>query len=128
MPVEAPRFFLVSLGGVAVDLAVATVGLLLGLTPVAASLCGLAVATGGAYVFHARWTFAHLTDGRLHWRGFAGFAAGTVLVALARLGFITWLGPFFPEGTPWSTALLAGAAAASFCVNFVFSKLVVFIK
>lgn len=123
---EAWRFFLVSLAGVVVDLALTTSLAGLGLwLPLAASL-GLATAVVLNYLLHLRYTFAS-SGQTFSWRGLAAFAASSLVTLAVRLGCLALLAPWAHQ--PWlapAVVRLTLAAGVSLAVSFLVCKGLVF--
>lgn len=123
---EALRFFLVSLAGLVIDIAIAwSLIALAGLPDSVSAIAGFSVATLANYLGHQLWTFgdaeSEVSAGR-----FLAFAI-VVLVSLGvRLIVLQMLGPLLP-GTGLNAPLRLGlAATVSFFVTFLLSKFLVF--
>lgn len=90
---------------------------------VAANLTSWAVAVTGSYVLNASITFAGESEGKLHWRGYAAFAASGIAGWFANTAALV-----FAVQVLLLPVTLAKAVAilASFVVNFTLSHYVVF--
>lgn len=119
---ELVRFFVVTVLGVILDLAIAfALHEWAGVPLWLAAATGFAIAAGANYVIHQTWSFR---SGPLSLRR-AGLYAGVALVTLAvRVGIVALLDRALPGA--WPLAILVAGAGGSFCVNFVLSKRVVF--
>jgi putative flippase GtrA len=116
------RFFLVTVLGVIIDLAIAfALHTYAGVPLWLAAAIGFGIAAAANYVIHQTWSFR---SGPLSMKR-AGLYALVALVTLAvRVGIVALLDRLV-AGT-WPLAILIGGAGGSFFVNFVLSKFVVF--
>ncbi len=123
---ELRRFFLVSLFGLVVDIAVAWI--LIAAFAAAdsiAAIAGFSIATCANYVGHQRWTFRD-EGSSLSLKRFLGFFA-VVLVSLAvRLLALHVLGPLLPGPGLNAPLRLGLAAVVSFLFSFSLSRALVF--
>lgn len=123
---EALRFFLVSLAGLVIDIAVAWALIALAkMTDSVAAVAGFSVATLANYLGHQLWTFG---DGqsRVSAGRFLAFSV-VVLVSLGvRLLALGMLGPLLPGSGLNAPLRLGLAAMVSFSVTFLLSKYLVF--
>ena len=123
---QVVRFGIVSVIGMVVDVAIgwflsAGAGMPLTL----AATTGFVVAAALNYMLHARWTFADATNGLSAWRG--GLYLLTLGTTLAtRLGVVAVLQAVVPDGPFKPLLALVPAIGASFVVNFLLNKLLVF--
>lgn len=119
---ELARFFVVTVLGVALDLAIAlALHTYAGVPLWLAAAIGFGVAAMVNYVIHQTWSFR---SGPLSLRR-AGLYALTALATLAvRVGIVALLERAVPGA--WPLAILVAGAGGSFGVNFALSKFVVF--
>ena len=121
---ELARFFIVSVVGVSVDIAIAfSLATLLAAPLLIASVVGFLIAALGNYALHEMWTFrrevSQLSRIRaLHYSIAAGVTLCSRLVAVAVLS--AWI------SRDHAIVVLVGGAAVSFFVSYFISKLVVF--
>jgi putative flippase GtrA len=119
---ELVRFFLVTVLGVVIDLAIAlALHTYAGADLWLAAAIGFALAASANYVIHQTWSFR---SGPLSLKR-AGLYALVALVTLAvRVGIVALLEQAVPGA--WPLAILIAGAGGSFLVNFGLSKFVVF--
>lgn len=119
---EFVRFFVVTVLGVVIDLAIAFALHTWGGVPLwLAAAIGFGLAAGANYIIHQTWSFR---SGPLSLKR-AGLYAGVALATLAvRVGIVAALEAAVPGA--WPLAILVAGAGGSFGVNFVLSKWVVF--
>ncbi len=121
---EILRFFGVSVLGVVIDLAIAwSAAQLLGLPLWLAAAIGFALAAGGNYALHERWTFRREGAALSRRRG-VQYLAVSVVTLLTRLAVVIALERAL--GGDWPLAILIAGAGVSFFVNFFLSKFLVF--
>lgn len=117
---QALRFFLVSVAGLVIDLAVAwTMATLVGLPLWHAGAIGFVSAAAINYVLHERWTFGTGSSRVSALRGvqYLGIAG---LALMARTAAILLLETLLGDGR--TLAVLVLAAGISFAVSFVASR------
>ena len=120
------RFFVVSLGGVIVDIAIGWALVeLFGLPLWLGATFGFAVAAAGNYAAHELWTFRAAGAG-LSARRALQYVGASALILMVRLAVVTALGAL-TEGA-WTLAILVAGAGVSFFVNFAVSKLLIFAR
>lgn len=123
---QVMRFGVVSVAGVIVDIAVGWfLATELGMPLTLAAAIGFMVAAALNYVLHARWTFAGAATSLSVRRG------GLYLLSLGatlatRLGVVALLQQLMPDGQLKPLLVLVPAIGASFLVNFLLNKLLVF--
>jgi putative flippase GtrA len=121
---EIMRFFFVSVGGVVVDITIAyAIATILGTPLWIAAAVGFSVAACGNYLLHEVWTFRHETSRlsskrALYYFITSGVTLSSRLVVVA--GLSAWISP------DHVLVILIGGAAASFFVNYIISKFLVF--
>lgn len=121
---EMLRFFVVAVGGLVIDLAIAwSAAHFLGLPLWAAAGLGFVVAAALNYVLHELWTFREgeqeLSAGRATRYGVA--LAATLAVRVATVALLAGL---FGQG--YALPILVAGAGVSFCANYLLSKYFVF--
>jgi dolichol-phosphate mannosyltransferase len=117
------QFATVGASGVAVNLAVLQLALVLGAPELVAVAWGIAVSVGSNFVLNRRFTFAHARD-EPWWRQFVGFCAASsvgMLVNFAVVVAVKWSG----LGLPIQVAALLGIAAGT-GFNFLANRYWVF--
>ena len=116
------RFFLVTVLGVILDLAIALVLHTYAGVPLwLAAAIGFALAAGVNYVIHQTWSFR---SGPLSLKR-AGLYGLVALATLAvRVGIVALLDRVVAGA--WPLAVLVAGAGGSFCVNFALSRWIVF--
>ncbi len=121
---ELPRFFVVTVLGVAIDLAIAfALHTGLGMPLWLAAAIGFTLAASVNYVIHQIWSFPSGPRGLSARR--AGLYALVALATLAvRVAIVALLDRALPGSYP--LAILIAGAGGSFFVNFALSKFVVF--
>lgn len=119
---ELVRFFVVTVLGVILDLAIAfALHQWAGMPLWLAAAIGFTLAAGTNYVIHQTWSFR---SGPLSLRR-AGLYALVAMVTLAvRVGIVALLESAVPGA--WPLAILVAGAGGSFFVNFALSKRAVF--
>jgi putative flippase GtrA len=119
---ELVRFFVVTVLGVILDLAIAfALHQWAGVPLWLAAATGFTLAASANYVIHQSWSFR---SGPLSLRR-AGLYALVALATLAvRVAIVALLDRMLPGA--WPLAILVAGAGGSFCVNFALSKCVVF--
>jgi putative flippase GtrA len=119
---ELVRFFVVTVLGVILDLAIAfALHQWAGVPLWLAAATGFTLAASANYVIHQSWSFR---SGPLSLRR-AGLYALVALATLAvRVAIVALLDRMLPGA--WPLAILVAGAGGSFCVNFALSKWVVF--
>lgn len=123
---QSVRYLVVTVIGVAVDLAIGWALTALAHIPVSvAALAGFLTAATLNYVLHERWTFAVASAPRAARRGMLYFAtlAATLLVRMAVASLIQHQFALAPADAIYA---LVPAVGISWCVGFVLSKFVVF--
>ncbi|WP_233997332.1 GtrA family protein [Porphyrobacter sp. HT-58-2] len=118
------RFFVVTVLGVILDLAIAfALHHFAGAPLWLAAAIGFTLAASLNYVIHQTWSFQsgpRTLSGRR-----AALYGGVALATLGvRVGIVALLDRALPEA--WPLAILVAGAGGSFCVNFALSKFVVF--
>lgn len=119
---NAVRFFVVALVGLAVDFAAAlALHRLAGVALPLAAACGFTIAALGNYLLHETWTFPGDRGGLSAGRGAAYF--GAVLAALGVRVAAVFLGARWIGEDGWrAPAVLLVASGASFGVNYALSR------
>ena len=121
---EVLRFFTVTVLGVVLDLAVAfALNRWAGMPLWLAAVVGFTLAANVNYVIHQTWSFRDGPRNLSLARGglYALVALATLAVRVAVVAQLERLS----EGR-WPLAILVAGAGASFCVNFILSKRIVF--
>jgi putative flippase GtrA len=121
---ELVRFFVVTVLGVIIDLAIAfALHTFAGVPLWLAAAIGFTLAASANYVIHQTWSFGGGRDSLSARR--AALYGGVALVTLAvRVGIVAGLERAVPGA--WPLAILIAGAGGSFFVNFGLSKFVVF--
>lgn len=120
------RFFVVSVGGVAIDIAISyAVALQLGTPLWLAAAVGFTVAAVGNYVLHELWTFRRESSQLSRRRALFYFVSSGVTL-LSRLAVVAGLSTWISRDH--ALEILIAGAAVSFFVNFVLSKFFIFSK
>lgn len=121
---EIMRFFLVSAGGVVIDIAIAYAIATLLETPLwIAAAVGFSVAACGNYILHEIWTFRHETSRLSGRRALYYFITSGVTLA-CRLVVVAGLSAWISRD--YALGILISGAAVSFFVNYLISKFLVF--
>lgn len=123
---EMVRFFLVSLAGVTIDLAVAyAVAIGLGAPLWLAAAIGFITAVGVNYLLHEVWTFQarRQRPSRKRALRYLGIALVTLM---SRLAVVAWMGGWM--GRDQALLILIAGAGVSFFVNYGLSKTFLFSK
>ena len=124
---EIMRFFIVSVGGVVVDVAISyAVASQLGMPLWLAAAVGFTVAAVGNYVLHEVWTFRQGEVPVLSSRRALYYLISSGVTLLSRLAVVAWLATWISRDHMLEV-LIAGAAV-SFLVNYAISKSFVFSK
>lgn len=122
---EMMRFFFVSVGGVVVDTAISyVVASHLGAPLWLATAVGFSVAAVGNYVLHEIWTFRLEEAPVLSSKRALYYFISSGVTLLSRLAVVAWLSTWISRDQ--ALEILIGGAAASFFVNYVVSKFLVF--
>ena len=121
---ELTRFFLVSVSGVVVDIALAyAIATLLGTPLWTAAALGFLVAAFGNYFLHELWTFRCKTS-QLSTKRAVYYVMTSSVTLSSRLMVVAGLSAWF--SSDYTLVILIGGAAVSFFVNFIISKYFVF--
>lgn len=121
---EIIRFFLVSVGGVVVDITIAyAIATMLGIPLWIATAVGFSVAACGNYILHEVWTFRCETSRLSRKRALYYFITSGITL-LARLVVVVVLSAWVSGDH--TLMILVGGAAVSFFVNYIISKFLVF--
>lgn len=121
---ELTRFFFVSVGGVAVDIALAyAIATMLGTPLWIAVAASFSVAAFGNYILHEVWTFNRETS-RLSGKRALYYFIATGITLLSRIAIVAGLSAWISHD--YTLVILIGGAAVSFFVNYIMSKYFVF--
>ncbi len=124
---EIVRFFIVSIGGVVVDIAISyAVASQFGAPLWLAAAVGFTVAAVGNYVLHEVWTFRQASVPALSSRRALYYLISSGVTLLSRLVVVAWLATWISRDN--ALEILIGGAAVSFFVNYMISKFLVFTK
>lgn len=126
LPVDFVRFLVVTIVGLALDIAVAwTFAVKGGMALPLAAVCGFAAGAAFNYVAHEFWTFGGDKSRLSLRRGFL-YLTSVGAVFVVRIVAVDFLENTFSSG-PWmELQVLLSAAGISFAVNYVLSKCLVF--
>jgi putative flippase GtrA len=125
--IEMMRFFIVSVGGVVVDIAISyAVAFYLGAPLWLAAAVGFSVAAVVNYFFHEVWTFRQEDSPVLSSRRALYYFVSSGVTLLARLTVVAWFSAWISRDH--ALEILIGGAAVSFFVNYVVSKFLIFPK
>lgn len=120
------RFTLVVAAGLLVDLVIAWL-LSLHMAIVAAAAIGFAAGALSNYLAHNFWTFRHgNARPRMSLRQFAFYLAVLGITLAIRLALVALLSGWLGTGSLENAVVLIAASGASFLVNFVLSRQLVF--
>ncbi len=121
---ELLRFFVVTVLGVVIDLAIAfALHRALGVPLWLAAVIGFALAASANYVIHQLWSFQR-GPRRLSARRAAKYGAVALITLSVRVGIVALLDRQIAGD--WPLAILICGAGGSFLVNFALSKFLVF--
>jgi putative flippase GtrA len=119
---ELLRFFVVTVLGVVIDLAIAyALHSGLGVPLWIAAAIGFTLAASANYVIHQTWSFR---SGPLSLKRAGAYALVALATLAVRVGIVVLLDQLVAGA--WPLAILVAGAGGSFCVNFALSKFLVF--
>ena len=121
---ELIRFFLISVGGVVVDIAIAyAITTMLGIPLWIAAAVGFSVAACGNYILNEVWTFRRETS-RLSCKRALYYLITSCVTLSSRLVVVAGLSAWI--SLDHALLILIGGAAVSFFVNYTISKFLIF--
>ena len=121
---ELTRFFLVSVSGIVIDIALAySIAMLLGTPLWIAAALGFLFAAFGNYFLHEVWTFRGETS-QLSTKRALYYVMTSSVTLSSRLMVVAGLSAWFSSDR--TLVILIGGATVSFFVNYIISKYFVF--
>lgn len=122
---EIMRFFVVSVGGVVIDITISyAVASQLGTPLWLAAAVGFTIAAVGNYVLHEVWTFRQEEVPALSSRRALYYLISSGVTLLSRLAVVAWLATWISRDH--MLEILFGGAVVSFLVNYALSKFFIF--
>lgn len=120
------RFFLVSLLGVVVDLALGNLCILLGFGIYYALCSGFLGGVVTSFVLHAKWTFGTVKGRKNMAMHFIKFSVSSFFILAVRFSIVYVTMRTLPQTFIWHSFSLACAVGASFLLNYMIQKYIVF--